>query len=114
MATIREEAAGRICGMGAALCQGSHAALYGLADPFPLSSLPRISSFPRSHDEDQKAHTEFDLTPYQQTAAVQDGEQPTPPKLTPYALCQSHGTLSIWEGMPFEVPPISSDPKDEL
>ena len=67
----------------------------------------------RSHDEDKKAHTEFDLKPYQ-TVAVRTGERFPPPKLTPFALCRNHGTLSIWEGKPFEVPPISSDPKDEL
>lgn len=32
----------------------------------------------------------------------------------PFALCYNHGTLSIWEGRPFEVPPLPAEAKDEL
>ena len=65
----------------------------------------------RSHEEDQKAHTEFDVKAYQ-TALDGGASARSAPKLTPYALCYNHGTLSIWEGRPFKLPPLPI--KEEL
>lgn len=81
----------------------------------PAGVVVHLAEFDEHHQAErhegrslERAHAAFDLS----ILEAQAGER-TARLLTPYALCRNHGTLSIWEGRPWQAP-VFEAAKDEL